>query len=188
MKTNVTRKELNRDRIFILKNTGNISARRMMTLYEKYMNGADEYCFGVQVADFIFAIVRKHIPLELCSCQTDHKKNIQYLRFRPHAKGAEKIAKSRGVFTVGMAKDIYKLYKCNTKKGYNSGYAFEIALFHYFGLDNWVQDNKISTEGGDLCVNGIEIQAKFAEGNSAATITSTSKILNEINRRLALCA
>ena len=185
MKTNITLNEMKRDLAFIEANMGNISVRRMMTLYEKYLNGADSYFLGVELNGMAIALKRKHIPLEWCSCQTDHVKEIQYLRFRPHKKGAIALSLKKGAFIIGMVEEIYKLYQCNTKKGYNSGYCFEIALFNFFGIEGWSQDNKASSKGGDICINNEEIQAKFAEKDGGlATITTTDKIKNEIYRKM----
>ena len=114
MKTNITLNEMKRDLAFIEANMGNISIRRMMTLYEKYLNGADSYFLGVELNGMAIALKRKHIPLEWCSCQTDHVKEIQYLRFRPHKKGAIALSLKKGAFIIGMVEEIYKLYQCNT--------------------------------------------------------------------------
>lgn len=180
-------REMKRDLAFIQKNVGTISTQRMITLYNKYLNGADCYIIGAELNGEAIALERKHIPQKWCSCQTTHradKIDNQYLRFRPHLWGAKEMAESRGAFSVGNTDEMYKLYQCNTKKGYNSGYCFEKALFNLFGIDGWTQDNKASSKGGDICINGKEIQAKFVEKNSLATITSTDKIINEINRRM----
>ena len=187
MKKEITLKEMQRDLSFIEKNIGKISTRRMMTLYHKYLYGANSYFIGAELNGQVLAIKRKHIPLHWCSCQTDNNTNTQYLRFRPHKKGAIELSKSRGVFTLGNTKEIYTLYKCNTKQGYNSGYCFEIALYNFFSIDGWKQDNKSSRKGGDIRINNEEIQAKFAEKNSLATITNTDKIINEIKRRMKEC-
>ena len=79
---------------------------------------------------------------------------------------------------------MYKLYTCNNKQGFNSGYCCEIALFNYYGIKGWTQDNKRADKGGDIEINGKQIQIKFAQKNSLATITSTDKILNKIEELL----
>ena len=180
----MTRKEMERDLAYIKNHIGTMTARRMLTLYEKYMNGSDAYIIGAELNGEAIALMRKHIPLKWCSCQTDHDTNTQYLRFRPHKWGAIEMSNSRGVFTLGEVAEMYQLYKCKTKKGYNSGYCFEIALYNLFEIEGWRQDNKHSTKGGDIEIDGVQYQAKFVEKNSLATITSTAKIINEIERRL----
>ena len=179
-----TVREMKRDLAYIDNHTGEISIRRMLTMYEKYLNGADSYILGAELNGEAIALKRKYLPQKWCSCQTDHAENNQFLRLRPHKKGAIEMSESRGAFTVGDTEDIYKLYQCNTKKGYNSGYCFEIALFNLYGIEGWKHDNKPSTKGGDITIDGEEIQIKYVEKNSLATITSTKKIRKEIIRRL----
>ncbi len=183
MKENITLKEMRRDWNYIRNNAGHIPTTRMITLYEKYLHGADSYIFGAEYEGQIVAIPRKNIPIKWCSCKSQYNLGIipnQELRFRPHKKGSKELANSRKVFTIGNAIETYKLYLNNSAKGYNAGYCFEIALFNYFGVEGWKQDGKPSSKGGDIEVNGEQIQAKFAE----ATITTTNKLLNEIERRM----
>ena len=182
----MTTATLIRDKNYILKNAGNISVSRMMTLYEKYLHGSDEYALGVEYNENAFVVFRKHLPKKYCSCQTTHttSKNVQYLRFRPHNWGAKEISKSRGVINLGSIEKMYKLYTCNNKQGFNSGYCCEIALFNHYGIKGWTQDNKRADKGGDIEINGKQIQIKFAQKNSLATITSTDKILNKIEELL----
>lgn len=181
----MNRQTLLKDKNFIEKNAGNISVRRMLTLYEKYLHGSDEYGLGAEYENQMFIIFRKHIPLKYCSCQTSHGyTNNQYLRFRPHLWGAREIANAKGSINLGKTADLYNLYTCKTKKGYNSGYCCEKAVYDYFKVDGWKQDNKRADLGGDIQLNGKNIQLKYAEKNSLATITSTDKILNQINRLL----
>lgn len=181
----MTRETLIRDKKYIEKNAGNISTRRMLLLYERYLHGSDVYGLGVEYNNEAFIIFRKNIPLKYCSCQTSHgKTNNQYLRFRPHEWGALEIANARGKINLGSTEEMYKLYTCKNKKGYNSGYCCEKAVFNFYGIDGWVQDNKRADKGGDIELNGKKIQLKYVEKNSLATITSTKKILNQINRML----
>jgi len=185
----MNRETLLRDKNYIEKNAGRISTSRMLRYYERYLHGSDKYALGAEFEEKVFAIIRKHIPLKYCSCQTSHgEKVVQYLRFRPHLWGSEEIANARGSINLGTTKEIYKLYRCNNKKGYNSGYCCEIALYNYFGIEGWTQDNKRADKGGDIEINGEQVQIKFVEKNSLATITSTEKILNQINRLLKNCA
>lgn len=183
------RNTLIRDKEYIKKNAGSIPESKMLSLYEKYLHGSDEYGLGAEYNREAFVIFRKHIPLKYCSCQTTHKKsgNIQYLRFRPHLWGSREIASTKGSLNLGSVDEIYPLYLCNNKKGYNSGYSCEIALYNYYGISGWKQDNKRADKGGDIEVNGKRIQIKFVEKNSLATITSTNKILNKINELLKAC-
>lgn len=180
----MTRKEILRDKKYIENHIGEIPVRRMMTLYNKYLNGSDEYIFGMEYNGEIFALRRKHIPLKYCSCQTDHKTNNQYLRIRNHIETSKEVANSRGVINLGNAEEVYKLYTCGTKSGHNGGYCFEIALFNYYEVDGWKQDNKRADKGGDIEINGVQIQAKFCPKESLATITTTKKLLNKINELL----
>ena len=180
----MTRKEILRDKKYIENHIGEISVRRMMTLYNKYLNGSDEYIFGMEYNGEIFALRRKHIPLKYCSCQTDHKANDQCLRIRHRAWSSKEIANSRDAIALGSAEEMYKLYTCDTKSGYNGGYCFEIALFNYYKIKGWKQDNKRADKGGDIEINGTQIQAKFCPKESLATITTTKKLLNKINELL----
>ena len=173
-----------RDKKYIENHIGEIPVSRMLLFYERYLHGSDEYGLGVEYEDEAHLIFRKHIPLKYCSCQTDHKLNNQYLRLRPYMQGAKEIANARGVIHLGKVEDIYKLYPCKNKKGYNSGYCCEIALFDFFNIDGWKQDNKRADKGGDIEINGKQIQIKYVEKGSLATITSTDKILNKINELL----
>lgn len=178
-------KSLLRDKHYIEKNVGNIPTSKMLNFYEKYLHGSDKYILGAEYEESVYTIIRKHIPLKYCSCQTSHgEKSVQYLRFRPHLWGSKEIANARGSINLGTTEEIYSLYHCNNKKGYNSGYCCEIALYNHFGIEGWVQDNKRADKGGDIEINGEQLQIKFVEKNSLATITSTDKILNQINRLL----
>lgn len=183
----MNRAELIAIRDHIKANVGKLTPAEMMHYYTLIMDGADMFLQGAEFDEMVYGVFRKEIPLKWCSCQTDHKKGVQYLRFRPHEWGAQEIATSEDAICFGTTEEIYKLYTCNTKKGYNSGYCFEIAVYDHYGMRNqWVQDNKASTEGGDLSYNGMEIQLKFAEKNSLATITSTAKILRRIEKILTI--
>ena len=180
----MNKKTLMRDKNYIEKNIGKIPVSRMIRLYEKYLHGSDMYGLGAEYEGKGYLIYRKNIPLKYCSCQTDHKANAQFIRFRPHEWGAEEISKAKGKIELGNVSEMYKLYTCKNKKGYNSGYCCEIALFNRYGVKGWRQDNKRADKGGDIEINGQKIQVKFAEKNSLATITSTSKLLNKINELL----
>lgn len=178
------KKTLLRDKNYIEKNAGSISKKRMLLLYERYLHGSDEYGLGIEYKENAYVIFRKHIPLKYCSCQTSHKTNEQFLRFRPHLKEAKEISTARGVVNIGNIKEMYTLYKCNNQQGFNSGYCFEKALFNYYNIEDWKQDNLRADKGGDIEINGKKIQLKFVQKNSCATITSTTRILNQINRLL----
>lgn len=179
----MTKSEVIAIRDYISNNIGCLSIAEMFKFYNLFMNGADKYLLGVEFDEMVYGYFTKEIPLKYCSCQTDHKVNVQYLRFRPHIWGAQEIATREDTICFGSTEKVYSLYTCNTKKGYNSGYCFEKAVFEKYGIANeWKQDNKASTEGGDIYLNGEEIQMKFVEKNSLATITSTTKILNQIKK------
>ena len=111
----MTKKTLERDKKYIETHVGEIPTSKMILFYERYLHGSDEYGLGAEFEDMAYLIYRKHIPQKYCSCQTDHKKNIQYLRFRPHTWGAKEIANARGVINLGDVKEMYKLYTCNNK-------------------------------------------------------------------------
>lgn len=183
----MTKIELTAIRDYITANVGKLSIVEMANYYHTFLHGADKYLFGVEFDRMIYGYFDKEIPLKYCSCQTDHKTNTQYLRFRPHEWGAQEIATRTDAICFGSTEEVYKLYTCNTKKGYNSGYCFEKAVFAKYGMaDEWAHDNKASTEGGDIRLNGEEIQMKFVEKASLATITSTDKILRQINKILEI--
>ena len=174
----MTRTELVAIKERIINNVGKLSIAEMYKYYNMFMCGSDQYLLGVEFDEMVYGYFADEIDLKYCSCQTDSKKGIQYLRFRPHLWGAQEIATREDAICFGTTEDIYKLYTCNTKKGYNSGYCFEKAVYeHYDMASEWKQDNKASTEGGDIYLNGKEVQMKFAEKDSLATITTTNKIL-----------
>lgn len=183
----MTKAELITIRDYITANIGKLSIVEMINYYTIFMDGADKYLLGVEFDGMVYGFFTKTIPLKYCSCQTDHKTNKQYLRFRPHDWGAQEIATREDAICFGTTEEIYQLYTCNTKKGYNSGYCFEKAVFAKYGMANeWAHDNKASTEGGDIRLNGEEIQMKFVEKASLATITSTDKILRRIEKILEI--
>ena len=178
----MTRSEIIAIRDHIQSNIGKLTPSEMLGYYEMFMHGADGYLLGVEFDEMTYGFFTTEIPLKYCSCQTDHKTNQQYLRFRPHAWGSQEIATREDAVCFGSTEYVYTLYTCNTKKGYNSGYCFERAVYEKYGMaDKWEQDNKASTKGGDICLEGKEIQIKFVEKESLATITSTSKILRQID-------
>lgn len=183
----MTKNEIIEIRTYIENNIGKLSPAEMMHLYHTFMHGADKYLLGVEFDEMVYGFFTVEIPLRYCSCQTDHKTNVQYLRFRPHEWGAQEIATREDAICFGSTETVYKLYTCNTKKGYNSGYCFEKAVFAKYNMaDEWVQDNKASTYGGDIRLNGEEVQMKYVEKESLATITSTAKILRQIDKVIAL--
>lgn len=183
----MTKVELMEIRKYIEKNIGFLTPAEMMKYYEMFMHGADGYLLGAEFDTMIYGFYCDEIPMKYCSCQTDHKTNNQYLRFRPHGWGAQEIATKEDSICFGSIDYVYSLYTCNTKKGYNSGYCFEKAVFEKYNMaDKWEQNNQASTVGGDITLNGKEIQIKFAEKGSLATITSTSKILRQIDKILKL--
>lgn len=183
----MTKNEILAVRTYIMEHVGKLSIAEMMKFYHLFMHGSDKYLLGVEFDDMTYGYYAKEIPLKYCSCQTDHKKNVQYLRFRPHEWGAQEIATREDAICFGSTEEVYALYTCNTKKGYNSGYCFEKAVYaKYNRADEWIQDNKASTAGGDFELDGEEIQLKFVEKGSLATITSTSKILRQIDKILEI--
>lgn len=183
----MTKSEIIAIRDYIIENTGKLSIFEMYKFYTMFLDGADAYLLGVEFDEMVYGYFSKEIELKYCSCQTDHKANVQYLRFRPHAWGAQEIATREDAICFGSTEEVYKKYTCNTKKGYNSGYCFEIAVFEKYGKgDEWKQDNKPSSEGGDFNLDGIEYQLKYVEKDSLATITSTKKIINRINKILEI--
>lgn len=173
-------KILEADRDYIKMNAGQISTEEMIAFYERYMNGADCYLEGVEHDGKIYGIFEDSLNPQFCSCQTTHKTKNQYLRFRPHQYGAEVIANDSNAICFGEAKEVYNLYKCKNKQGFNAGYCFEIVVYNKYQM-KWVQDNKPCHKGGDICINNKEVQLKFARKGSLATVTSTKKILKRIN-------
>lgn len=172
---------------YITKKIGHLTLNEFIYYYELLMNGSDEYILGVEYKGKAYGFHTKDIPLEYCSTQTDHKKDIQYLRFGGTDKKAKMIIDKENVECFGTCEEIYNFYHCNTKSGHNTGYCFEIAVFDSYGIKNeWCQDNKASTKGGDISINGKEIQVKFSSKGSAATITSTATILKELDRRIKI--
>ena len=183
----MTKIELIAIRDYITANIGKLSIAEMVNYYHTFLHGADKYLLGVEFDEMVYGYFTEEIPLKYCSCQTDHKANKQYLRFRPHDWGAQEIATRTDAICFGTTEEIYQLYTCNTKKGYNSGYCFEKAVFAKYGMaDEWAHDNKASIEGGDIRLNGEEVQMKFVEKASLATITSTDKILRQIEKILEI--
>lgn len=179
----MTIETMKRDREYIIQNAGNIPLPMMAVLHERYVNGADEYLLGVEYEGKIYGLFVPELILEFCSCQTTHKKtNNQYLRFRPHLYGAAIIANDPRAICFGTTEEIYPLYKCNNKQGFNAGYSFEIAVYNKFHVDGWKQDNKPASEGGDIELNGRQVQMKFVREESLATVTSTNKILRRIDK------
>lgn len=181
----MTKAEMIADRIYIIENTGKLTPFELMYFYEVYANGSSSYLLAVEHKGKANGFFTRDIPLEYCSCQTDHKKNNQYLRFRHHEWSAEEISNREDIICFGSIEEIYSLYTCKTKKGYNSGYCFEKAVYAKYGMsEQWAQDNKASNKGGDICLNGEEIQIKFVEKGSLATITSTAKLIRLIDKAL----
>ena len=168
----MTIEAIQNDYNYIKENIGNIPTERMIELYEKYLNGTDSYLCGVEYQGEIYGIFEKTLNTNLCACQTDHKKNIQYLRYRPHLKGSALVANDENAIHFGSTNEIYKLFLCKNKQGFNAGYCFEIAVYTHFGRrEEWKQDNKPSCKGGDIRINEEEIQMKFVRKDSLATVT-----------------
>ena len=183
----MTKNELINIKNYITNNIGYLTPAEILNYYEMFMHGADKYLLGVEFDEMAYGYFSNKIPLKYCSCQTNHKTNVQYLRFRPHAWGAQEIATREDVICFGPTEQIYSLYTCDNKKGYNSGYCFEKAVYNKYNMtEQWEQNNKASTLGGDIQLNGEEIQIKFVEKESLATITSTSKILRQIEKILKI--
>ena len=183
----MTKNELLAIKAYIENNIGALTPVEMLSYYETFMHGADKYLLGVEFDDMVYGFFTDEIPVKYCSCQTDHKANVQYIRFRPHEWGAQEIATRNDAICFGSIEKVYALYTCNNKKGYNSGYCFEKAVYAKYDMaDEWEQDNLASTKGGDIRLNGEEIQMKYVEKESLATITSTAKILRQIEKILKI--
>ena len=183
----MTKTELLATYDYIKNNVGKLTPAQMLYYYETFMHGADQYLLGVEFDGMVYGFFSDELPLRYCSCQTDNKTGNQYLRFRPHMWGSQEIATREDAICFGTTSEVYTLYTCNTKKGYNSGYCFEKAVYMHYGMESeWVQDNKASTLGGDICLNGVEVQMKYVEKDSLATVTTTNKLLRQIEKILNL--
>lgn len=168
---------LKRDKTYIENHIGDIPISRLMRLYDKYANGSDMYLLGAEYNGKVYGKFYKHIPNRYITTQTGHKENNQYCRCRLHKWGAKELANAKGSFCIGTIEDIYKLHN-------NKGYCFEIAVYDFYNIDGWKQDNKRADKGGDIEINGVKIQMKYSHNDSAATITSTSKLLNIITEKI----
>lgn len=65
--------------------------------------------------------------------------------------------------------------------GENNGYKFERLIYKYFNVNGWKHDNKPAIHGGDIQINGMEVQLKY---NGATVIVEST--LNNFFTELGL--
>lgn len=128
---------------------------RMRRDYERF-TGAEGYAIGFHVGEDVYCAMLDRIPRRYTCLQKESKSNGGgyglYIRIRTD-KARNELLKMDAV-KVGTLADI-------TDETYNKGVMFEKLVYELNGQTFRGKDSVRFTEGGDIVIDGKEIQVKY---------------------------
>lgn len=128
---------------------------RMRRDYERF-TGAEGYAIGFHVGEDVYCAMLDRIPRRYTCLQKESKSNGGgyglYIRIRTD-KARNELLKM-GAVKVGTLADI-------TDETYNKGVMFEKLVYELNGQTFRGKDSVRFTEGGDIIIDGKEIQVKY---------------------------
>jgi len=128
---------------------------RMRRDYERF-TGAEGYAIGFHIGEDVYCAMLDRIPRRYTCLQKESKSNGGgyglYIRIRTD-KARNELLKM-GAVKVGTLADI-------TDKTYNKGVMFEKLVYELNGQTFRGKDSVRFTEGGDIIIDGKEIQVKY---------------------------
>jgi len=144
---------------------------RMRRDYERF-TGADSYILGISENGIVYGVKLDKIPRRFTRVQKECSAcgggYGLYVNVKTKKAKKELLKKA---FVVGTVEEL------NNDK-YNKGVMFEKMVYEYFGQTFRGKDNVRFTEGGDINVNGEEIQIKFEHARICydKTLTKLKKV------------
>lgn len=113
------------------------------------------YLIGFEDNGNIYEIAIEEIPAQFIYSTTTEKGKVLYTKFT--TKKAKAWAFKHGARYVCTAEELHAENYLN-----NRGNAYEALVLSRFGI-TWNKDCKPCTEGGDVSINGLNIQVKFGQ-------------------------
>lgn len=113
----------------------------------------DYYLIGFEDKGNIYEVTTKEIPAQFIYSTTTARGKMLYTNFT--TQKAKAWAFKHGARYVCTAEELH-----TENFLYNRGNAYEAIVLSRFGI-TWTKDSKPCTEGGDVSVNGLNIQVKF---------------------------
>lgn len=146
---------------------------RMRRDYERF-TAAEGYAIGFHIGDDVYCVMLDTIPRRFTRVQKECKRAGGgyglYINVRTKKAKNELIKKA---VKVGTMADL--------KGQYNRGVMFEKLIYELNGQTFRGKDNVRFTEGGDIVINGKEIQVKYEHARICydKTLTKLKKISNK---------
>lgn len=142
-----------------------MTKENMIRYYRKY-SGADAYILGFFYKHDLFMVKMPEILPRFIKVRTASSRNGggEKLQFELNNKFKEQLINRHGAIKIGKDTDLNEIQR-------NKGVSFERMVYRYYGLEPRERDNVRFTEGGDLRVNGEEIQVKFEKAQIVAFST-----------------
>lgn len=146
---------------------------RMRRDYERF-TAAEGYAIGFHIGDDVYCVMLDTIPRRFTRIQKECKRAGGgyglYINVRTKKAKNELIKKA---VKVGTMADL--------KGQYNRGVMFEKLIYELNGQTFRGKDNVRFTEGGDIVINGKEIQVKYEHARICydKTLTKLKKISNK---------
>ena len=146
---------------------------RMRRDYERF-TAAEGYAIGFHIGDDVYCAMLDAIPRRFTRVQKECKRAGGgyglYINVRTKKAKNELIKKA---VKVGTTADL--------KGQYNRGVMFEKLIYELNGQTFRGKDNVRFTEGGDIVINGKEIQVKYEHARICydKTLTKLKKIANK---------
>lgn len=141
----------------------------MLSTYDR-LAYAHNYIFGFEKDGEIFATTcTAEILPSICYLDRASRGQGSAIRFRPNREQKALLASQSTTFRLCSAES---LEKAKAESKYNRGEIFEKFVTEFFG-QKWRKDHIPFTEGGDIEVDGIAYQVKFAK----ATFTNEKTLL-----------
>lgn len=127
---------------------------RMRRDYERF-TGAEGYIIGFEMENVVYMVEWNNIPRKYTKVQKECSKAGGGYGLYVNVKTKKaKTALLKKAVAVGVIEDII-----NDK--YNKGVMFEKLIYEYFGQTFRGKDNVPFTKGGDIVINGKQIQVKY---------------------------
>lgn len=149
----------------------------MLTAYNTN-NGANAYILGFAHKGQVYmTAILPHCSADYITLEPASKGQGWGLRLRLRkAHKADLLHTATCLGSADLLTDtVGHINRKGVRKFWNKGEMFEKAVTEFFG-QVWEKDTLAFTKGGDLCVNGLQIQIKF----DGATFTNTKTLAHQV--------
>lgn len=144
----------------------NVTAKHFYAQYRRFA-GAHTYMIGINRKGKMYYFITNRISERWL--RTDHqsskKGGAQQLKLRIPAKEWDELIASGKAVLIGSVEEVTAQFPCINKKGEtykNAGVSFEKWAANTFcGIADRAKDSDNFTTGGDININGVEVQVKF---------------------------